>query len=217
MEPMVDVLDRMVQARLVPVVVLDDAADAAPLADALVAGGIPVAEVTFRTAAAADAIRAIAHRNDILVGAGTIVSVEQVDEAVDAGAKFLVSPGLLPDVVRRAQERGVVIVPGAVTPSEIMTALSLGLTTVKFFPANVYGGAKAIAALGAPFGQVRFVPTGGVSAENLAEYLSLPNVVAAGGSWMVKPSLFADGDFTAVTELSRKAVESAAALTKENA
>lgn len=210
------VLDEMVEALLVPVVVLEDAADATGLGDALVAGGIPVAEVTFRTAAAPDAIKALAGRDDLLVGAGTVVSPEQVDRAVDAGARFIVSPGLLPEVVRRARELDVTIVPGAVTPSEIMTALSLGLDTVKFFPANVYGGPSAIKALGAPFGQVKFVPTGGVSAENLDQYLSLPNVIAAGGSWMVKPSLFADGDFTAVTELSRAAVAAAKKI-KENA
>lgn len=119
-------------------------------------------------------------------------------------------------MVRRAQELDVAIVPGAVTPSEIMTALSLGLDTVKFFPANVYGGPSAIKALGAPFGQVKFVPTGGVSAQNLDQYLSLPNVIAAGGSWMVKPSLFADGDFTAVTDLSLAAVAAAKKI-KENA
>lgn len=210
-----DIREQMVAARLVPVVVLEDAADAAPLGDALVAGGIPVAEVTFRTKAAPDAIRALAGRDDMLVGAGTIISAEQVDLAVDSGARFIVSPGLLPEVVRRSQERGVLVVPGAVTPSEIMTALSLGLDTVKFFPANVYGGSKAIAALGAPFPQVTFVPTGGVSSDNLSEYLSLPNVIAAGGSWMVKPSLFADGNFQAVADLSRAAVEAAAKI-KEN-
>lgn len=210
------VLDTMVEALLVPVVVLENAADAQPLGDALVAGGIPVAEVTFRTAAAPDAIKALSGRDDLLVGAGTVVSPEQVDRAVEAGARFIVSPGLLPAVVRRAQELDVAIVPGAVTPSEIMTALSLGLDTVKFFPANVYGGPSAIKALGAPFGQVKFVPTGGVSADNLDQYLSLPNVIAAGGSWMVKPSLFADGDFTAVTELSRAAVAAAKKI-KENA
>lgn len=210
------VLDEMVEALLVPVVVLEDAADANPLGDALVAGGIPVAEVTFRTAAAPDAIKALAGRDDLLVGAGTVVSPEQVDRAVGAGARFIVSPGLLPEVVRRAQELDVAIVPGAVTPSEIMTALSLGLDTVKFFPANVYGGPSAIKALGAPFGQVKFVPTGGVSAQNLDQYLSLPNVIAAGGSWMVKPSLFADGDFTAVTDLSLAAVAAAKKI-KENA
>lgn len=210
------VLDEMVEALLVPVVVLEDAADATPLADALVAGGIPVAEVTFRTAAAPEAIEALAGREDLLVGAGTVVTPQQVDRAVAAGARFIVSPGLLPEVVRRAQELDVAIVPGAVTPSEIMTALSLGLDTVKFFPANVYGGPSAIKALGAPFSQVKFVPTGGVSAENLDQYLSLPNVIAAGGSWMVKPSLFAEGDFRAVTELSRAAVAAAKKI-KENA
>lgn len=211
-----DVLDHLIAPGIIPVVVLDDATHADGLGQALVDGGIPVAEVTFRTAAAPDAIAALARRDDILVGAGTVISAEQVDRAVDAGARFVVSPGLLPAVVARAQERGVVVVPGAVTPTEIMTALSLGIDTVKFFPASTYGGPAAIAALGAPFGQVRFVPTGGVSADNLADYLRLPNVRAVGGSWMVKPSLFADGDFDAVTRLSRAAATAVADIRQED-
>lgn len=212
-----DVLEHLVSPGVIPVVVLDDAVHADALGQALVDGGIPVAEVTFRTEAAPDAIAALARRDDILVGAGTIVSPEQVDRAVDAGARFIVSPGLLPAVVARARERGVVIVPGAVTPSEIMTALSLGLDTVKFFPASTFGGPAAIAALGAPFSQVRFVPTGGVSTDNLADYLRLPNVEAVGGSWMVKPSLFADGDFDAVTDLTRAAATAVADIRQEGA
>ncbi len=205
----------MLTAGIVPVVVLEDHALAADLGRALLVGGIPVAEITFRTEAAAKSIEEMAQVDGMLVGAGTVVSPEQVDAAVDAGARFIVSPGLLPSVVRRAQERGVPIVPGAVTPSEIMTALSLGLDTVKFFPANVYGGPSALKALGAPFRQVKFIPTGGVSLDNLAHYLGLPNVAAVGGTWMVKPELLAARDFAQVTELSRAAVAAAAAARKE--
>lgn len=201
-----DTLDRLAAARLVPVVVLDDAADAAPLAAALVAGGLPVAEVTFRTAAAADSIRAMSARGDMLVGAGTVLTPAQVDEAVAAGASYVVSPGLSRAVVERCQEHGVLALPGAVTATEIQAALELGLTTVKFFPAGTSGGAKAIAALAAPFGGVRFVPTGGVSAGNLHEYLDVPSVVAVGGSWMVTKDLVRAGDYAGVTRLTAEAV-----------
>lgn len=201
-----DTLDRLAAARLVPVVVLDDAADADPLAAALVAGGLPVAEVTFRTAAAPDAIRAMADRGDMLVGAGTVLTPAQVDQAVAAGASYVVSPGLSRAVVERCQEHGVLALPGAVSATEIQAALELGLNTVKFFPAGTSGGPKAIAALAAPFGGVRFVPTGGVSAANLHEYLAVPSVVAVGGSWMVAKDLVRSGDFAAVTRLTADAV-----------
>ena len=201
-----DTLDRLAAARLVPVVVLDDAADADPLAAALVAGGLPVAEVTFRTAAAPDAIRAMADRGDILVGAGTVLTPAQVDQAVAAGASYVVSPGLSRAVVERCHEHGVLALPGAVTATEIQAALELGLTTVKFFPAGTSGGPKAIAALAAPFGGLRFVPTGGVSAANLHEYLAVPAVVAVGGSWMVSKELVRAGDFAEVTRLTAEAV-----------
>ena len=201
-----DALDEMTGGGLVPVVVLESAGDAAPLGEALVAGGIPVAEVTFRTAAAPDAIAVMAKRPDMLVGAGTVINAAQVDRAVEAGARFIVSPGLLPEVVHRCRERGVTVVPGTVTPSEIMQALSLGLDTLKFFPASTYGGTAALKALGAPFPQVRFIPTGGVSADNLADYLALPNVAAIGGSWMVSPSLIRAGRFDEIAELSRQAM-----------
>ena len=201
-----DTLDRLADARLVPVVVLDDAADAAPLAAALVAGGLPVAEVTFRTAAAADSIRAMSERGDMLVGAGTVLTPAQVDQAVAAGASYVVSPGLSRAVVERCHEHGVLALPGAVTATEIQAALELGLTTVKFFPAGTSGGPKAIAALAAPFGGLRFVPTGGVSAANLHEYLAVPAVVAVGGSWMVSKELVRAGEFTEVTRLTAVAV-----------
>src|SRR5450631_121413 len=201
-----DVLPALSAARLVPVVVLDDAADADGLAGALVAGGLPVAEVTFRTAAAQDSIRAMAARGDILVGAGTILTPEQVDQAVAAGACFVVSPGLSRAVVERCQEHGVLALPGAVTATEVQAALELGLTTVKFFPAGTSGGAAAIKALAAPFGGVKFVPTGGVGPGNLAEYLALPAVAAVGGSWMVPRDRVKAGDFAGIQQLTADAV-----------
>lgn len=193
-------------AYLVPVVVLDDAADADALAAALVAGGLPVAEVTFRTAAAQDSIRAMSARGDILVGAGTVLTVEQVDQAVAAGASYVVSPGLSRAVVERCREHGVLALPGAVTATEIQAALELGLTTVKFFPAGTSGGAAAIAALTAPFDGVTFVPTGGIGPKNLHEYLSIPSVAAVGGSWMVPRERVKAGDFAGITALTAEAV-----------
>ncbi|MCB2177972.1 MAG: bifunctional 4-hydroxy-2-oxoglutarate aldolase/2-dehydro-3-deoxy-phosphogluconate aldolase [Actinomycetales bacterium] len=181
--------------RLVPVLVLDDAARADGLAGALVDGGLPVAEVTFRTAAAEESIRVMAARGDVLVGAGTVVSVDQVERAVAAGARFVVSPGLSRAVVERCHERGIPVLPGAVTATEVQQSLELGVSTVKFFPAGTAGGAPAIAALSAPFGGVRFVPTGGVGPSDLAAYLALPCVHAVGGSWMAPRDLVAAGDW----------------------
>jgi 2-dehydro-3-deoxyphosphogluconate aldolase / (4S)-4-hydroxy-2-oxoglutarate aldolase len=201
-----DVTSVLSSARLVPVVVLDDAADADALAGALVAGGLPVAEVTFRTAAAADSIRAMSARGDILVGAGTVLTVAQVDQAVAAGARFVVSPGLSRAVVERCQDKGVLALPGAVTATEVQAALELGINTVKFFPAGTSGGAAAISALAAPFGDVRFVPTGGVGPKNLAEYLAIPVVAAVGGSWMVPRDLVKSGDFAGIQALTAEAV-----------
>jgi len=208
-----DVLVALRAARLVPVVVLDDAKDADALAGALVTGGLPVAEVTFRTAAAEESIRIMAARGDILVGAGTVVTVAQVDLAVAAGASYIVSPGLSRAVVERCQDHGVLALPGAVTATEIQAALELGLTTVKFFPAGTSGGAPAIKALAAPFGHVSFVPTGGVGPKNLADYLSIPNVAAVGGSWMCPRNLVTAGDFAGITALTAEAVALAASLT----
>jgi 2-dehydro-3-deoxyphosphogluconate aldolase/(4S)-4-hydroxy-2-oxoglutarate aldolase len=207
-----DTLTALTAARLIPVVVLDDAADADPLAAALVAGGLPVAEVTFRTAAAADAIRAMADRGDVLVGAGTVLTPDQVDRAVSAGARYVVSPGLSRAVVERCREHGVLAVPGAVTATEIQAALELGLTTVKFFPAGTSGGVAALAALAAPFAfaGLRFVPTGGIGPATVLEYLALPTVAAVGGSWMVPRDRIAAGDFAAVTRATADAVALAA-------
>jgi 2-dehydro-3-deoxyphosphogluconate aldolase / (4S)-4-hydroxy-2-oxoglutarate aldolase len=201
-----DVLPALVQARLVPVVVLDDARDADPLAGALVAGGLPVAEVTFRTPAAADAIRAMADRGDVLLGAGTVLTPAQVDRAVAAGARYVVSPGLSRAVVERCAEHGVPALPGVVTATELQAALELGITTVKFFPAGTSGGPRAIAALAAPFDEVRFVPTGGIGPADLADYLRIDAVVAVGGSWMVPRDRIAAGDFAAVRRLTAEAV-----------
>ncbi|ROR73073.1 bifunctional 4-hydroxy-2-oxoglutarate aldolase/2-dehydro-3-deoxy-phosphogluconate aldolase [Bogoriella caseilytica] len=201
-----DTLAALKASRLVPVVVLDDAKDADPLAGALVDGGLPVAEVTFRTAAAEDSIRAMADRGDILLGAGTVLTTDQVDRAVAAGASYVVSPGLSRAVVERCAEHGILALPGAVTATEIQAALELGLTTVKFFPAGTSGGAPAIKALSAPFGGVEFVPTGGVSPKNLAEYLAVPAVAAVGGSWMVPKDQIAAGDFAGIAALTRDAV-----------
>jgi 2-dehydro-3-deoxyphosphogluconate aldolase/(4S)-4-hydroxy-2-oxoglutarate aldolase len=207
-----DTLSALHAARIVPVVVLDDARDADALGAALVAGGLPVAEVTFRTAAAGDSIRALADRGDILVGAGTVLTAEQVDQAVAAGASYIVSPGLSRAVVERCREHGVFALPGAVTATEIQAALELGLTTVKFFPAGTSGGAPAIAAMAAPFGAVSFVPTGGIGPKNLQDYLSLPSVVAVGGSWMVPRDRVKAGDFEGIERL----VADAVALVKQS-
>ena len=206
--------DEMFSARIVPVVVLHDAKDAEPLGRALMAGGLPVAEVTFRTAAAVDSIRAMSAIEGLIVGAGTVLNPAQIEQAVEAGAAFIVSPGLRRDVVFAAQAAGIPVLPGAVTPSEIMAAQELGLDTVKFFPANVYGGAAAIKALSAPFGSMRFVPTGGVSVSNLSDYLSLGCVPAVGGSWMVPVDAIREGAFAHVSELCVAAVAAAAAIRK---
>jgi 2-dehydro-3-deoxyphosphogluconate aldolase / (4S)-4-hydroxy-2-oxoglutarate aldolase len=208
------VSDEMFSARIVPVVVLHDAKDAEPLGRALIAGGLPVAEVTFRTAAAVESIRAMSAIEGLIVGAGTVLTPAQVEQAVEAGASFIVSPGLRRDVVLAAQAAGIPVLPGAVTPSEIMAAQELGLDTVKFFPANVYGGAAAIKALSAPFGSMRFVPTGGVSVSNLSDYLSLGCVPAVGGSWMVPVDAIREGAFAHVSELCVAAVAAAAAIRK---
>ena len=192
---------------IVPVIKLDDENNAVPLAKALCDGGIPAAEVTFRTSQAEGAIRRIsAAVPGMLVGAGTVLTTEQVDRAVGAGAKFIVSPGLNPKVVSYCREKGIPVIPGCSNPSDIEAALELGLDTVKFFPAEAMGGVKVLKALSAPYGSVRFMPTGGISASNLNDYLSLKNVVACGGSWMVKPELIASGDFGTITALSREAV-----------
>ena len=197
---------------IIPVVVLDDAKDAKALAGALMEGGLPCAEVTFRTAAAEESIRIMSEAYpDMLVGAGTILTVEQADRAIAAGAKFIVSPGLNPEVVKHCIEKGVPITPGVQTPTEIEMALSLGLDTVKFFPAEPAGGLKMIKAVAAPYVNVTFMPTGGISASNVKEYLAYNRILACGGSWMVKKDLVASGEFDKIKEM----VAEAAAIVKE--
>ena len=178
-------LERLYNAAVVRVVVLDDAADAVPTAKALLAGGVDVMEITFRTAAAADSITAVAKEcPDMFVGAGTVITLEQCKKAVACGAKFIVAPGYSEEVVSWCVENDIAITPGCVTPTEIMAAMSHGLKVVKFFPANVYGGLSAMKALSGPFGGIKFIPTGGVNDKNLAEYISAPFIHAVGGSWL---------------------------------
>ena len=206
-------LERLRNAGVVPVVVLERAEDAVPAARAMLAGGVDVMEITFRTAAAAEAIRNVAAEcPEMLVGAGTVLTVEQCEKAVALGAKFIVSPGFDVEIVDWCVERGVAVAPGCVTPTEIMAALKRGLSVVKFFPAGIYGGLKAMKALAAPFGQVKFIPTGGVSADNLAEYAAAPFVHAVGGSWLCPKADVAAGNFARITELcaqSRQIVDGA--------
>lgn len=201
------VLDRLGDLGIVPVVEIPTADRAVPLGRALLAAGLPCAEITFRTAAAADAIRALRDEcPDLLVGAGTILATEQVDAAVTAGAGFLVAPGFNPRVVDHARDRDVPMVPGVCTPSEIEQALGEGIETLKFFPAEVAGGVAFLKAIAPVYRAARFIPTGGIGPSNLADYLALPHVLACGGSWMVKKELLAAGDFAAIERLSAEAV-----------
>ena len=193
---------------LVPVVVLHDAKDAKPLAQALCQGGLPCAEVTFRTDAAEESIRQMSREfPDMLVGAGTVLTIDQVNRAVDAGAKFIVSPGFDPQIVDYCLNRQIPVFPGCVTPSEVAQAVKRGLRVVKFFPAKQYGGVSTIKALAAPYVGLRFMPTGGVSASNLREYLECSSIVACGGSWMVKGDLIQAGAFEEITRMTREAVD----------
>ncbi len=203
---MSDIFAQLAQHRLIPMVVMDRAEHAGGFGDALVAGGLPVAEITFRTAEAEAAIKALAKRGDLLVGAGTVLTTEQADRAIGAGAKFLVAPGTNPAVVEHVLLRGVPMLPGVATPSEIEQAMSLGAMTLKFFPAETLGGPAAIKALAGPYPDVRFVPTGGITPEKLPEYLRLPMVVACGGSWLAPRELLAAGKFDEIRGLVERAV-----------
>ncbi|HEY5201370.1 MAG TPA: bifunctional 4-hydroxy-2-oxoglutarate aldolase/2-dehydro-3-deoxy-phosphogluconate aldolase [Acidothermaceae bacterium] len=191
---------------VLPVIIADDRDCADSLGDALVAGGLPLAEVTLRTPAALDVIRVLAQRTDILVGAGTVLTADQVDASVDAGAAFIVSPGLSRAVVGRCLDRAVLPIPGAVTATEVQAALEFGLDTVKFFPAESAGGSAAISALAAPFASMSFVPTGGVNESNLDSYLALPSVIAVGGSWMVPRELVRSHDVAGLVGVISSAV-----------
>ena len=197
---------------VVPVVVLNDAKDAAPLAKALCEGGLPCAEVTFRTEAAEESIRIMATEfPEMVIGAGTVLTIDQVDRAVGAGAKFIVSPGFDPEIVDYCISKNIPVLPGCITPSEVTQAVKRGLEVVKFFPAEQFGGVATIKALAAPFTSVRFMPTGGISAKNLADYLGFKKIIACGGSWMVKGDMVAAGEFDKIKEMTAEAV----ALVKE--
>lgn len=203
-----EILQKIQEIGIVPVVVLDDAKNAAPLAKALCDGGLPCAEVTFRTEAAEESIRTMAEQfPDMLIGAGTILSTEQVDRAVAAGAKFIVSPGFNPKVVNYCMEKGIPITPGCCTPSEVERAIEHGLEVVKFFPAEQAGGLPMIKAMAAPYTSIKFMPTGGINPTNVKDYLAYNKIIACGGSWMVKEDLIKAGDFETITELAKEAVE----------
>lgn len=203
-----EVLEKIQEIGIVPVVVLEDAKDAAPLAKALMDGGLPCAEVTFRTDAAEESIRIMNEQfPDMLVGAGTVLTTDQVDRAVAAGAKFIVSPGLNPRIVKYCVEKGILITPGCSNPSDIEQALENGLEVVKFFPAEAAGGLPMMKAMAAPYVGVKFMPTGGINAKNVREYLAYNRIIACGGSWMVKGELVKEGKFDEIENLTREAVE----------
>jgi 2-dehydro-3-deoxyphosphogluconate aldolase/(4S)-4-hydroxy-2-oxoglutarate aldolase len=211
------IANKMKDSGIVPVVVLDKAQDAVPCGKALKAGGIDIMEITMRTAAALDSIRLVSKElPEVCLGAGTVLTLQQCHQAVDAGAKFIVSPGFNQEVVKWCVKEGITVLPGCVTPTEIMQALELDINIIKFFPANVYGGLSAMKSLSGPFPNVKFVPTGGVSAKNLAEYASASFIHAIGGSWMCTGKDIAEGNFDKITTLSSEAIEIIAMTRVEN-
>ena len=202
------VVEELGKIGIVPVIALDDAKDAEPLAKALIDGGLPCAEVTFRTAAAQESIKIMADKfPELIVGAGTVLTPEQADKAMEAGAKFIVSPGLNPKVVKHCMDKGYPIVPGTSNPSDVEVAIELGLDVVKFFPAEAAGGLNMIKSMAAPYTSMKFMPTGGINANNLKSYLDFGKIVCCGGSWMVKKDMVAAGDFAGIEKLTREAVD----------
>jgi 2-dehydro-3-deoxyphosphogluconate aldolase / (4S)-4-hydroxy-2-oxoglutarate aldolase len=202
-----DILKKIGDFGIVPVVKIDNAADAIPLGKALIDGGLPLAEITFRTDAAAEAIKKIATEfPEMLVGAGTVLNVDQAKSAVAAGAKFIVSPGFNPAVVEYCVKNGIPITPGCSNPTDIEMALGFGLDVIKFFPAEAFGGLSTLKAMSAPYGMIKFIPTGGIDAKNIVEYLSFNKILACGGSWMVKDEMIKKGSFDEITRLTREAV-----------
>ena len=203
-----EVLKQIGAYGVVPVVKIDNVEDALPLGKALIDGGLPLAEITFRTAAAEEAIRVMAKAYpEMLIGAGTVLTTEQVDKAVAAGAKFIVSPGLNPKIVSYCVSKNIPITPGCSNPSDIEAAIELGLDVVKFFPAEACGGLNAIKAMSAPYGGIKFMPTGGISEKNINEYLAFNKILACGGSWMVKDALIKEGKFDEITAMTKAAVQ----------
>jgi len=210
---MMTIEERFEDFGVVPVVVLDDVKDALPLAKALTEGGLPCAEVTFRTEAAEESIKVMAEAYpDMVVGAGTVLTIEQVDAAVKAGAKFIVSPGFDPEIVDYCLEKEIPIFPGCVTPSEVAQAVKRGLKVVKFFPAEPAGGVAMIKAMAAPYNQLRFMPTGGIGTQNLKDYLEFNKIICCGGSWMVKADLIKNGEFEKICKLTKEAKELAKSI-----
>jgi 2-dehydro-3-deoxyphosphogluconate aldolase/(4S)-4-hydroxy-2-oxoglutarate aldolase len=202
------ILEQIQKLGIVPVVALSDAKDAKPLAKALCEGGLPCAEVTFRTSAAEESIRIMSSEfPHMLVGAGTVLTTKQVDRAINAGAKFIVSPGFDPEIVSYCQQQNIPITPGIVTPSEAAQAVKAGIFVVKFFPAEAAGGLAMIKALSAPYPMLQFMPTGGISTQNIGDYLKFKKVIACGGSWMVQSSLIDGNEFEKIEQLTREAVE----------
>lgn len=201
------ILQQFEKMRVVPVVAIQNAEDSMQLADALVEGGLPCAEITFRTSAAIDAMRIMAKRSDILVGAGTVLKVDQVKAAVDVGARFMVSPGFNPKVVGYCVENNIVVTPGICTPSDIEAALDFGLEVLKFFPAEAFGGLKTLKAMSGPYTTVNFVPTGGINPNNLSDYLQFSKVLACGGTWIAKSALISEGKFETIVKNAHDAVE----------
>ncbi|MEG0909999.1 MAG: bifunctional 4-hydroxy-2-oxoglutarate aldolase/2-dehydro-3-deoxy-phosphogluconate aldolase [Ruthenibacterium sp.] len=202
-----EVLQKIYEIGIIPVIAIDDPDKAVPLAKALVAGGLPAAEVTFRTDAAEEAIRRIvAEVPEMLVGAGTVLTKEQVDRAAAAGSKFMVSPGFNPAITQYALDKGINFMPGTATPGEMEQAMSMGLDAVKFFPAEQNGGVAKLKAVAGPYKNLRWMPTGGVNAKNLMDYLSFDKIIACGGTWMVKTDLIDAGDWAEITRLTKEAV-----------
>ncbi|WP_026665784.1 bifunctional 4-hydroxy-2-oxoglutarate aldolase/2-dehydro-3-deoxy-phosphogluconate aldolase [Butyrivibrio sp. FC2001] len=203
-----EIKEKLGKISIIPVVVLEDAKDAKPLGDALMKGGLPAAEVTFRTDAAEEAIKIMSKEfPDMLVGAGTVLTCEQADRAVAAGAKFIVAPGFNPTVVKHCIEKGYPVAPGVQTPSEMEQAMELGLDFVKFFPAEPAGGLSMIKAVAAPYTNLTFMPTGGINKDNVRDYLGFKKIVACGGTWMVKNDVIKSGDFAKIEEMTREAAE----------
>jgi 2-dehydro-3-deoxyphosphogluconate aldolase/(4S)-4-hydroxy-2-oxoglutarate aldolase len=201
------VLAAVMRSRVLPVLVIEDADRAVPLAESLIAGGLPCAEVTFRTAAAPDALRSMARIGDLAVGAGTVLTASQANVAIDCGARYVVTPGFSAEVIMACQRRGIPVIPGIATAMEAMMALDAGLTLVKLFPAEIIGGVAAVRALAGPFPMLRFIPTGGIDLNNLRSYLSQPAVAAIGGSWIATKRLVSEGRFGEIEALARAAVE----------
>lgn len=210
---MMTIEERFEDFGVVPVVVLDDVKDALPLAKALTEGGLPCAEVTFRTEVAEESIKVMAEAYpDMVVGAGTVLTIEQVNAAVKAGAKFIVSPGFDPEIVDYCLKKDIPIFPGCISPSEVAQAVKRGLKVVKFFPAEPAGGVAMIKAMAAPYNQLRFMPTGGIGTQNLKDYLEFDKIICCGGSWMVKADLIKNGEFEKICKLTKEAKELAKSI-----